>query len=136
MFCHIIPLYPFNKSSKMGITIPMLTIQQMIKKLDSFWQSKGCMLLPPYDLEKGAGTFNPATFLYSLGKEKANVAYVEPSRRPTDGRYGQNPNRFFRNISDRFNFKDARESTLQRSEMECWVFHGPLKMLKNSIFII
>ena len=61
--------------------------------LEKFWARKGCLIWQPYDLEKGAGTFNPATFLRCLGPEPWNAAYVEPSRRPTDGRYGENPNR-------------------------------------------
>jgi len=67
--------------------------QEIIMALDRFWNSKGVLLQQPYDLEKGAGTMNPATFLRVLGPEPWKVAYVEPSRRPTDGRYGQNPNR-------------------------------------------
>ena len=66
----------------------------MILKLDQFWSDYGCVLWQPYDIEVGAGTFNPATFLRSLGPEPWKAAYVEPSRRPTDGRYGDNPNRF------------------------------------------
>jgi len=61
--------------------------------LEKFWAGHGCIIQQPYDIEVGAGTFNPATFLRSLGPEPWNVAYVEPSRRPTDGRYGENPNR-------------------------------------------
>jgi glycyl-tRNA synthetase alpha chain len=61
--------------------------------LEKFWAGQGCIIQQPYDIEVGAGTFNPATFLRSLGPEPWNVAYVEPSRRPTDGRYGENPNR-------------------------------------------
>jgi len=61
--------------------------------LQKFWTERGCLLQQPYDLEVGAGTFNPATFLRVLGPEPWKVAYVEPSRRPTDGRYGENPNR-------------------------------------------
>ena len=67
--------------------------QDVILRLQSFWSKKGCILQQPYDLEKGAGTFNPATFLRAIGPEPWGVAYVEPSRRPTDGRYGENPNR-------------------------------------------
>lgn len=67
--------------------------QEIIMALDRFWNNKGVLLQQPYDLEKGAGTMNPATFLRVLGPEPWKVAYVEPSRRPTDGRYGQNPNR-------------------------------------------
>ena len=70
-----------------------MTFQQLILKLQDFWAKKGCLIVQPYDVEKGAGTFNPATFLRCLGPEPWNVAYVEPSRRPTDGRYGDNPNR-------------------------------------------
>jgi glycyl-tRNA synthetase alpha chain len=61
--------------------------------LQSFWAEYGCLIVQPYDIEVGAGTFHPATFLRSLGPEPWNVAYVQPSRRPTDGRYGDNPNR-------------------------------------------
>ena len=71
-----------------------MTFQEIILKLDEFWSKKGCVIQQPYDLEVGAGTSNPATFLRVLGPEPYNVAYVEPSRRPTDGRYGKNPNRF------------------------------------------
>jgi len=65
----------------------------MILALDAFWGERGCIIAQPYDTEKGAGTMNPATFLRALGSEPWNVAYVEPSRRPSDGRYGENPNR-------------------------------------------
>jgi glycyl-tRNA synthetase alpha chain len=71
----------------------MLTFQEIIFKLKKYWGEQGCLIREPYDLEKGAGTFNPDTFLRSLGPEPWNVAYVEPSRRPADGRYGENPNR-------------------------------------------
>ncbi len=67
--------------------------QDVILKLQQFWADRGCVIYQPYDNEVGAGTFNPATFLRCLGPEPWNVAYVEPSRRPTDGRYGENPNR-------------------------------------------
>lgn len=70
-----------------------MKFQDLILKLHEFWAEKGCLLLQPYDMEVGAGTFHPATFLRVLGPEPWNVAYVEPSRRPTDGRYGENPNR-------------------------------------------
>ena len=70
-----------------------MNFQDIIMTLHKFWAKKGCLIWQPYDLEKGAGTFNPATFLRSLGPKPWNVAYVEPSRRPTDGRYGENPNR-------------------------------------------
>jgi glycyl-tRNA synthetase alpha chain len=70
-----------------------VTFQDLILSLQSYWAKQGCVIQQPYDTEKGAGTFNPATFLRVLGPEPWNVAYVEPSRRPTDGRYGENPNR-------------------------------------------
>lgn len=70
-----------------------MNFQNIILNLHSFWSDKGCLIQFPYDIEKGAGTMNPATFLRALGPEPWNVAYVEPSRRPTDGRYGENPNR-------------------------------------------
>jgi len=70
-----------------------VTFQQLILALQTYWANHGCVIQQPYDTEKGAGTFHPATFLRALGPEPWNVAYVEPSRRPTDGRYGENPNR-------------------------------------------
>jgi glycyl-tRNA synthetase alpha chain len=70
-----------------------MTFQDIILTLEKYWAKQGCLLWQPYDIEKGAGTFNPATFFYSLGPQPWRVAYVEPSRRPTDGRYGENPNR-------------------------------------------
>lgn len=70
-----------------------MNFQEIIMTLQKFWAKKGCLICQPYDLEKGAGTFNPATFLRALGGKTWNAAYVEPSRRPTDGRYGKNPNR-------------------------------------------
>jgi len=70
-----------------------VTFQDLILSLQNYWAEQGCIIQQPYDIEKGAGTFNPATFLRALGPEPWNVAYVEPSRRPTDGRYGENPNR-------------------------------------------
>lgn len=70
-----------------------MTYQQLILELQNYWAKKGCIVLQPYDIEKGAGTFHPATFLRCLGPEPWSVAYVEPCRRPTDGRYGDNPNR-------------------------------------------
>jgi glycyl-tRNA synthetase alpha chain len=71
----------------------LLTFQEIIMKLQNFWSKNGCVIMQPYDIEKGAGTFNPATFFKCLDKNPWAAAYVEPSRRPTDGRYGDNPNR-------------------------------------------
>jgi glycyl-tRNA synthetase alpha chain len=70
-----------------------MTFQELVLALENFWAKYGCAILQPYDVELGAGTMNPATFLRVLGPEPWNVAYVEPSRRPADGRYGENPNR-------------------------------------------
>ncbi len=70
-----------------------MTFQELLITLQRFWADQGCLIGQPYDIEVGAGTFNPATLLRALGPEPWNVAYVEPSRRPTDGRYGENPNR-------------------------------------------
>jgi len=71
----------------------VLTFQQLIAQLNSFWDRNGCVLLQPYDMEMGAGTFHTATFLRAIGPEPWRAAYVQPSRRPKDGRYGENPNR-------------------------------------------
>jgi len=71
----------------------MLTFQQLILRLNQFWDLQGCALLQPYDMEVGAGTFHTATFLRAIGPEPWKAAYVQPSRRPKDGRYGENPNR-------------------------------------------
>lgn len=73
--------------------MPGKSFQEVILTLQRYWSDYGCIIAQPYDVETGAGTFNPATFLRCLGPEPWNVAYVEPSRRPTDGRYGDNPNR-------------------------------------------
>ncbi|GAB5412567.1 MAG: glycine--tRNA ligase subunit alpha [Congregibacter sp.] len=70
-----------------------ISFQSLILKLQEFWGAQGCVVLQPLDMEVGAGTFHPATFLRSIGPENWNAAYVQPSRRPTDGRYGENPNR-------------------------------------------
>src|ERR1700733_12360717 len=69
------------------------TLQGMIATLQNFWSEKGCVIVQPYDIEIGAGTFHPATFLLAIGPEPWRAAYVQPVRRPTDGRYGENPNR-------------------------------------------
>lgn len=69
------------------------TLQGMIATLQDFWATQGCVIIQPYDMEIGAGTFHPATFLRAIGPEPWRAAYVQPSRRPTDGRYGENPNR-------------------------------------------
>ena len=70
-----------------------MNFQDMISALNEYWTKQGCVLVQPYDVEKGAGTYNPETFFGSLTKKPVNRAYVEPCRRPADGRYGENPNR-------------------------------------------
>tara|TARA_B110000444_G_C18829518_1_gene592348 strand:+ start:864 stop:1757 length:894 start_codon:yes stop_codon:yes gene_type:complete len=72
---------------------PSKSFQDLILMLQDYWASKGCVILQPYDMEVGAGTFHPATILRALGADEWNAAYVQPSRRPSDGRYGENPNR-------------------------------------------
>ena len=70
-----------------------MELQRLIRTLDTFWEQRGCIIVQPYDMEMGAGTFHPATTLRALGPRPWNAAYVQPSRRPKDGRYGENPNR-------------------------------------------
>jgi glycyl-tRNA synthetase alpha chain len=82
-----------TKVKKLKKKVPYLTFQEIIFKLQKFWSDQGCVILQPYDIEVGAGTFHPATTLRSLGPKHWKAAYVQPSRRPTDGRYGENPNR-------------------------------------------
>ncbi|HEX2753554.1 MAG TPA: glycine--tRNA ligase subunit alpha [Alphaproteobacteria bacterium] len=77
----------------MADTKKPLSFQELILTLHQFWSDQGCLILQPYDMEVGAGTFHPATTLRALGRDPWNAAYVQPSRRPTDGRYGENPNR-------------------------------------------
>jgi glycyl-tRNA synthetase alpha chain len=76
--------------------LPGLTFQELILKLQTFWAERGCVLQQPYDLEVGAGTMAPETFLRVLGPKPYRTAYVQPSRRPADGRYGENPNRLYK----------------------------------------
>src|SRR6478672_3567670 len=75
-----------------------LTFQELILRLQSFWAERGCVLQQPYDVEVGAGTMAPETFLRVLGPQPYKVAYVQPSRRPADGRYGENPNRLYKHL--------------------------------------
>jgi len=75
-----------------------LTFQELILRLQAFWAERGCVLQQPYDVEVGAGTMAPETFLRVLGPKLYRVAYVQPSRRPADGRYGENPNRLFKHM--------------------------------------
>jgi glycyl-tRNA synthetase alpha chain len=82
-----------NQNIGKGIEGAPQTFQGLIMKLQEFWSDQGCVIIQPLDLEVGAGTFHPATFLRSIGPEPWNAAFVQPCRRPTDGRYGENPNR-------------------------------------------
>src|ERR1700682_2317424 len=82
----------YNRLFENAITA-MLTFQQLVLRLQEYWDQKGCAILQPYDMEVGAGTSHTATFLRALGPEPWRAAYVQPSRRPKDGRYGENPNR-------------------------------------------
>ncbi|KJY61444.1 glycine--tRNA ligase subunit alpha [Lactobacillus apis] len=90
-----------------------ITIQDMIFKLEEFWSSKGCMVMPSYDVEKGAGTMSPYTFLRAVGPEPWAACYVEPSRRPADGRYGDNPNRLFQHHQFQVVIKPAPDQIQQ-----------------------
>ena len=91
----------------------MLTFQQLILKLQEYWDSHGCALLQPYDMEVGAGTFHTATFLRAVGPEPWRAAYVQPSRRPKDGRYGENPNRLQHYYQYQVVMKPAPENILE-----------------------
>ncbi|GIX05877.1 MAG: hypothetical protein KatS3mg115_0280 [Candidatus Poribacteria bacterium] len=86
------PLRPGSPLASQGGRF-LMTFQEIIERLNRYWAEHGCLIVQPYDIEVGAGTFNPATSLRTLGPEPWRVAYVEPSRRPTDGRYGENPYR-------------------------------------------
>ncbi|GEO79653.1 glycine--tRNA ligase subunit alpha [Companilactobacillus mindensis] len=90
--------------------VKKLNIQNMILTLQKFWGDKGCMLMQAYDTEKGAGTMSPYTFLRAIGPEPWNAAYVEPSRRPADGRYGENPNRLYQHHQFQVVMKPAPEN--------------------------
>ncbi|MCQ4574256.1 MAG: glycine--tRNA ligase subunit alpha [Candidatus Brocadiales bacterium] len=90
-----------------------LSFQEIILRLQNYWTQRGCLLMQPYDVEVGAGTFNPATFLRSLGPEPWKAAYVEPSRRPADGRYGDNPNRLQHYYQFQVVLKPAPEDSQQ-----------------------
>src|SRR6202171_3534587 len=90
----------------------MLTFQQVILRLQEYWGAQGCALLQPYDMEVGAGTSHTATFLRALGPEPWRAAYVQPSRRPKDGRYGENPNRLHQHHQFQVVLKPAPEDIL------------------------
>lgn len=87
--------------------------QDLMKTLTNYWSEKGCVVMEPYDSEKGAGTMNPSTFLRSLGPEPWQVVYVEPSRRPADARYGENPNRLYQHHQLQVIMKPSPEEVQQ-----------------------
>ena len=91
----------------------MVTLQQLIFKLSEFWASRGCLLQQPLDIEMGAGTMHPETFLRVLGPKPWSVAYVQPSRRPADGRFGENPNRLFKHHQFQVILKPAPDEVQQ-----------------------
>jgi glycyl-tRNA synthetase alpha chain len=91
----------------------MVTLQQLIFKLSEFWASRGCLLQQPLDIELGAGTMHPETFLRVLGPAHWNVAYVQPSRRPADGRFGENPNRLYKHQQFQVILKPAPDDVQQ-----------------------
>jgi glycyl-tRNA synthetase alpha chain len=91
----------------------MVNLQQLIFKLSEFWASRGCLLQQPLDVEMGAGTMHPETFLRVLGPQPWNVAYVQPSRRPADGRFGENPNRLFKHHQFQVILKPAPDEVQQ-----------------------
>ena len=92
----------------------MLTFQQIILTLQSYWDAQGCALLQPYDMEVGAGTSHTATFLRALGPEPWKAAYVQPSRRPADGRYGDNPNRLYKHMQLQVILKPTPEDVIEQ----------------------
>ncbi len=100
-----------------------MELQQIMIKLQEYWDLKGCLVWQPYDVEKGAGTMNPATFLKSLGPEPWSVAYVEPSRRPADGRYGENPNRLYQHHQYQVIIKPA-PSDIQQQYLDSLAYLG------------
>ncbi|MBI3011256.1 MAG: glycine--tRNA ligase subunit alpha [Candidatus Omnitrophica bacterium] len=91
-----------------------MQLQQLIRTLDTFWEREGCVIVQPYDMEMGAGTFHPSTFFGALGPKPSRVAYVQPSRRPTDGRYGENPLRMQRYYQYQVLLKPAPDDVQQR----------------------
>src|ERR1700745_32723 len=90
------------------------TFQDLILELQKFWASRDCVLQQPYDIEVGAGTMHPETFLRVLGAEPYRVAYVQPSRRPADGRYGENPNRLYKHFQLQVILKPPPENVQER----------------------
>jgi len=102
-------------------------LQDVVVKLNSYWSGQGCIIDQPYDLEMGAGTFHPSTFLRSLGKKPWKVAFIQPSRRPTDGRYGENPMRVQRYFQYQVIIKPNPENS-----QELYLKNSILVLLKPS----
>ncbi|MBI4355892.1 MAG: glycine--tRNA ligase subunit alpha, partial [Candidatus Omnitrophica bacterium] len=96
------------------MTTKTLSFQGLIHRLNEFWMARGCAILQPYDIEMGAGTFHPATFFGALGPRPWRAAYVQPSRRPTDGRYAQNPLRAQRYYQYQVILKPSPDDVLQQ----------------------
>ena len=96
-----------------------LSMQDIILTLQQFWAKQGCMLMQSYDTEKGAGTMSPYTFLRAIGPEPWNVAYVEPSRRPADGRYGENPNRLYQHHQFQVIMKPSPDNIQEIGRASC-----------------
>jgi glycyl-tRNA synthetase alpha chain len=90
-----------------------MTVQETIRRLAAFWEAHGCLIGVPYDVEKGAGTMNPLTFFRVLGPDPWRVAYVEPSRRPVDARYGENPNRLYQHFQFQVVLKPAPDDVVE-----------------------
>jgi glycyl-tRNA synthetase alpha chain len=95
-----------------------LTFQELLFRLQSFWAERGCVLQQPYDVEVGAGTMSPDTFLRVLGPKPIRIAYAQPSRRPADGRYGENPNRLFKHTQFQVILKDKELANVQELYLE------------------
>ena len=110
-----------------------LTFQEIILTLQQYWNDQGCMLMQAYDNEKGAGTMSPYTFLRAIGPEPWNAAYVEPSRRPADGRYGENPNRLYQHHQFQVVMKPS-PSNIQELYLESLENWGSI--LWNTIFVL
>src|ERR1700749_3733222 len=90
-----------------------LTFQELLFTLQRFWADRGCVLQQPYDVEVGAGTMSPDTFLRVLGPKPIRIAYAQPSRRPADGRYGENPNRLFKHTQFQVILKDKELANVE-----------------------
>ena len=111
-----------------------LTFQEIILTLQQYWNDQGCMLMQAYDNEKGAGTMSPYTFLRAIGPEPWNAAYVEPSRRPADGRYGENPNRLYQHHQFQVVMKPS-PSNIQELYLESLKITGKTHQLVQLVLV-